>query len=52
MNKRFRAILLLLFVISSGLTAQNTELNRDKYRLRAIRTDKAVHIDGFLDEDI
>jgi len=52
MNTRFTAILILLLVISDALTAQNIPVNRDKYRLRAIRTDQTVQIDGVLDENI
>ena len=52
MNTRTAAILLLLLVISSALTAQNTPVNREKYRLRALHTDQAVQIDGVLDEEI
>lgn len=52
MNTRFTASLLFLFVISYALTAQNKPVNRENFRLRAIRTDQAVQIDDVLEEDI
>jgi len=52
MHTRFAIFLLFLFGISYALVAQNTPVNRDKYRLRAIHTGQAVQIDGILDEDI
>ncbi|MFC2090949.1 carbohydrate binding family 9 domain-containing protein, partial [Bacteroidota bacterium] len=52
MNTRLVAILLLLFVNIFELPAQDTPVNREKYRLRAIPTDQAMQIDGVMDEDI
>ncbi len=52
MNTRYSAVLLFLFVMSGALTAQNTPVNRDNFRLRAIRTTQTIRIDGVLDEDI
>jgi hypothetical protein len=39
-------------VISYGLTAQGDPVNREQFRLRAIRTVEAVRVDGLLDEEI
>lgn len=49
---RFTVVLLLLGVNLYNLSAQSKPVNRDSYRLKAIRTDQVIEIDGKLDEGI
>jgi hypothetical protein len=52
MHTRIRTSLLLLFAIPLVLSAQNTPVNRNDYRLHATKISQPVTIDGVLDEDI
>jgi hypothetical protein len=44
-------ILLALLCISNSSFSQNKAVNRDKYRLKIVQTDKKIAVDGILDEE-
>jgi len=44
-------ILLTLLCISNSLFSQNKAVNRDKYRINIVQTDKPITVDGILDEE-
>ena len=43
--------LLTLLCISNSLFSQNKPVNRDKYRINIIQTEKPITVDGILDEE-
>ncbi len=44
-------ILLTLLCISNSLFSQNKAVNRDKYRINIVQTEKPITVDGILDEE-
>jgi hypothetical protein len=52
MLNNIRFLLLTLFFLSGGISlySQEKAINRDKYRIKILPTNEAIHIDGVLDE--
>ena len=48
---RFLLIIFILLIGKEALYGQIKAVNRDKYRIHIVRTDKIMKIDGILDEE-
>jgi hypothetical protein len=51
LRSSFAIALLLFFSATSSLFSQTRGINREKYRINIMRTDKPIKIDGILDEE-